>query len=1480
MMQNAGKTLVMLLLAAQAAQADDGVPLSIPLGDGEIVLEGQATPVIGLAWSEDALVTALDGGALLQWDLESGRPRSLEPVLDGGLLELEAGAAGALVAAGSGGAWIQDSGRGYPLSGHGAAVSAAVFSPDGKQVLTADLAGRVIAWDALSGGQRWTSEAHEGAISAVAWSSDGRRVATAGADGAVHILDASTGHPRGGQADVHPGGALTVAWSPRGGRLLSGGADGVLMLWSDGVPSPLSTSGSGPVAAVVWSPDGTQIAAGQGRTVHRLHEADGWRLDAPLAVGADVTALAWSEDAVLAAGDADGGVHSWRHGAGHIHNRRGLSTAVTTLAWAEGERGHLLGQGADGKLWTWRGRKRTSIRQARGTVAAWDSSGRRVVLGHKGGRVKVRSGDATVILNGHTGAATATASAPNSSLLATAGEDGMIWLREAGSRTLLARLKGHTGAVRGMDLHGDWLASGGDDGIVRIWEGASLSRTLLASAPVDAVAWSPDRAHLAAGIQGGVRIWDAATGAVLRDLEGPSGEVEWSADGRFIAAISEGTVRIWDTASWTARPDLIGPQGAASLAWSPTGSILAAGGQSVRLWRIDAEADPLCELIAAPDGTWAVIDDEGRFDDGSEAGGIRWTLDGERIGLDQLRSDYFEPRLLPLHLSGEPLLSVRPLSTLALYPAVAITEPADARHPIYGITITDQGGGIGNVEVRLNGSDVSSALQLERESSGERLYHLDLHATPYGHNDGSDELTVWAFDARNGLSSPRGGATRGSRSAAPPDKDIAFWGIFVGVQDYRGSALDLSFPANDARALYEATAVAVSGEDLYRRGVSLQLLTTSEDAPDQQPTRENLEAAFSQLKDAQPQDVVMLYMAGHGMTFAGEYYYPTAEFGDHESLDDKVTRSERALSGDEIRSWLLESGAGKRVMILDTCESGGVDAAGESAALASRSADQTRAQALEDLHDRTGVFMLAGASAGRVSYEASRFGHGVLSYTLLQGLRGPALIDNDLVDIGQLFLYAQRQVPELARGIGGVQEPQVKLPRDGSVVIGRLSRDQIDSIDLRQELPVLLPPTMSRPIDDSDPLELAEALRMRFEALTWDADADAAAVYVNHGDLPDSYRLQGRYELEADEVTVVARLLYRESMLHEGAAAAGFKLTVEAPADPEAIARTLDSAVQHWFHRGGEAAESQDVERTADGVLILGPEEAARQYEGLVGDDDLVGRRPEECGADEPLTHNGDLSQALGWARLSFSEGRDAFAASMERLDVTLRCLIDPIEGRNAELLHRVYGLRLWAEGGGDPVPYFAASAPRSSEFKTSELTVRGAETAPLDEFEVLADNQIAIELWQDSGGELELKPSAKGRLRLNGEYARSTSEEMPYVFQRIDRNDRVLHTRYINPGDAVPSYPRLRRRLLLAGISSSIAAGALYARGYYSHCQLGWSWDNRTSYCPETWTLSDLNSDTHSANLKQNKLYSGAAIGFTTLSVSTFVALGVTFAM
>jgi WD40 repeat protein len=143
---------------------------------------------------------------------------------------------------------------------------------------------------------------------------------------------------------------------------------------------------------------------------------------------------------------------------------------------------------------------------------------------------------------------------------------------------------------------GRWLASGGGDGAVIVWDverGDTRFKIEKSHGDrwADALDWSPDGRTLAtAGLDGKLRIWNGDTGRLVRELDLTGllhARVRWSRDGRSLAATRAGEVVIWDAATWREvrrwRQD--GAIGEA-IAWSPDDRQLALGFLTAAVWDI------------------------------------------------------------------------------------------------------------------------------------------------------------------------------------------------------------------------------------------------------------------------------------------------------------------------------------------------------------------------------------------------------------------------------------------------------------------------------------------------------------------------------------------------------------------------------------------------------------------------------------------------------------------------------------------------------------------------------------------------------------------------------------------------------------------------------------------------------------------------------------------------------------------------------
>jgi WD40 repeat protein len=172
---------------------------------------------------------------------------------------------------------------------------------------------------------------------------------------------------------------------------------------------------------------------------------------------------------------------------------------------------------------------------------------------------------------------------------------------------------------------GTWLASGGADRTVRVWDAVTgRQRAVLTghNRPVRAMVLAPDGTWLASGAGRTVRVWDAVTGRERAVLTGHSGLVYALAvapdGGWLVSGGFDGTLRVWDMATGRQRAVLTGHEGPVrAVAVAPDGTWLASGGadQTVRLWDVVTcrqrmvvlgHNDSVWAVAVAPDGSWLV----------------------------------------------------------------------------------------------------------------------------------------------------------------------------------------------------------------------------------------------------------------------------------------------------------------------------------------------------------------------------------------------------------------------------------------------------------------------------------------------------------------------------------------------------------------------------------------------------------------------------------------------------------------------------------------------------------------------------------------------------------------------------------------------------------------------------------------------------------------------------------------------------------
>jgi len=232
------------------------------------------------------------------------------------------------------------------------------------------------------------------------------------------------------------------------------------------------------------------------------------------------------------------------------------------------------------------------------------------------------------------------------------------------------------------------------------------------------------------------------------------------------------------------------------------------------------------------------------------------------------------------------------------------------------------------------------------------------------------------------------------------------WGVFIGVSRYHHAELNLHFADQDAVALHQFFTTQFQGKIPADQFKAL----TNEAA-----TRGNVLRAIKEvLRRAQPEDLVILSMAMHGLldTTGQDLYFMT-----HDA--DPNFPEDAGIGQDDILKQIGRSKARRIVLFLDACHTGAFGSS--STLLALRSADTAGINRLLMAmgHTQDGIAVFSSSSAAERSQEGEKFcgGHGAFTCGLLTGLQGHADTNrNGLVELRELYDYTYRAVKTSTEG--------------------------------------------------------------------------------------------------------------------------------------------------------------------------------------------------------------------------------------------------------------------------------------------------------------------------------------------------------------------------------------------------------------------------------------------------------------------------------
>jgi Caspase domain len=240
-----------------------------------------------------------------------------------------------------------------------------------------------------------------------------------------------------------------------------------------------------------------------------------------------------------------------------------------------------------------------------------------------------------------------------------------------------------------------------------------------------------------------------------------------------------------------------------------------------------------------------------------------------------------------------------------------------------------------------------------------------------------------------------------ARPAGPAQK----WALVVGIASFRDSRLNLKFTDKDA-----ASMAALLKDPAYGRFAPDHVKLIA----DAEATTVNVRAGLNWLaRQAAENDLAVIYIATHGTArsqdTAGANYMVTFDT-DVKSEDGLYSTAIPLVEVSNVVRTRLR--ALKAVVILDTCHSEG--ALSQTVTVPA----SVSPQMVDHIREGTGRVVMGASQVEESSYESPKYGHGLFTYYLLQGMK-----ERKDAPIDKIFEFVKAHVEQDATANGWKQHP-------------------------------------------------------------------------------------------------------------------------------------------------------------------------------------------------------------------------------------------------------------------------------------------------------------------------------------------------------------------------------------------------------------------------------------------------------------------------